>query len=139
MSAPFFVCVSVPRGQGPRAATLDKTRSMGRIPGVRYDPALGDAPGQHRIAPKPTALRDARTGKNAMLRLSSVLIGLTVALAGCGGTVSYSPDEGIPVPGVRFTGTAVMGVSGGSDRPTRFLSGLKRNKREIEGSGYSGP
>ncbi|WP_425049242.1 hypothetical protein [Psychromarinibacter sp. S121] len=61
-----------------------------------------------------------------MVRALSLLIGFTVALSGCdvdGNAANQGKD--LPEPGITFTGTAVFGITGGSGKPTRVISGLK--------------
>ena len=61
-----------------------------------------------------------------MIRDLLILIGVLAVLASCSlnsGAPRHSGDT--PEPGISISGTAVMGVAGGSGKSTRVVSGIK--------------
>ncbi|MFD0978618.1 hypothetical protein [Tropicimonas aquimaris] len=61
-----------------------------------------------------------------MIRKSFGVAGLMAVLAGCG--PQYTPpssERDVAASPVSVSGTAVMGVAGGSGQPTRPVSGFK--------------
>ncbi len=61
-----------------------------------------------------------------MIRNLTIGLGVLALLAGCdlGGRPS-TPGTGGPEPVISLSGTAVMGVGGGSGQSTRVISGVK--------------
>lgn len=61
-----------------------------------------------------------------MIRDWLVVSGLLAVLAGCSQNNRPIPSgEDTPEPGISISGTAVMGVGGGSNKSTRVVSGIK--------------
>ena len=61
-----------------------------------------------------------------MIRDWLVVSGLLAVLAGCSqNNRPIPPGEDTPEPGISISGTAVMGVGGGSGKSTRVVSGIK--------------
>ncbi len=61
-----------------------------------------------------------------MIREWLVVVGFVAALAGCSPSKYPTPASGDVVDSpISLSGTAVMGVAGGSGRPTQMVSGIK--------------
>ena len=65
-------------------------------------------------------------GTASMIRDWLIVSGVLAALAGCSlNNGPHTPRDDTSEPGISISGTAVMGVAGGSGKSTRVVSGIK--------------